>query len=322
MWGAANTSHVRTQSTYQAAFDTWSKSKPWRNATGEHDYRPISQDSRKRKHMSVRKRDDGAIAFRLYSTDCVIFHPNGEIEFEPYTSVTTNAFVNAILPHGIRVSYNDHHNIVHISRGYWHEERKSVVYDIKGGARFKKLGEVEASELGYDYELSSGDDTIEPFEKFSIDGKVAFKARRESGFEGFRDFMMVAGKMGYDPTAAEPLPKLEDERNSYGRLDFHKSQQCLAAMKEPEMYRALGRTLYETLDYNLKQDRVSHAFGNHQREQASHQQRLVNGVIDAARELVYKNTPDLIVTEEFRSLDHYKKVDAIKKSASKYRFFT
>ncbi len=51
----------------------------------------------------VRKDDDGAIAFTLYHTDVVLWHPDNSFEIDNYGTVTTSGFAHRFLPAGMHL---------------------------------------------------------------------------------------------------------------------------------------------------------------------------------------------------------------------------
>lgn len=52
-----------------------------------------------------RDEKDGAIAFRLYDTDVVTWHPDGSVEIENYGTVTTSGFASRFLPRGFHLHH-------------------------------------------------------------------------------------------------------------------------------------------------------------------------------------------------------------------------
>jgi hypothetical protein len=70
--------------------------KPWRN--GGEDF-PFPE--KRVRQYGVRKLNDGSIAFRLHSTDVVTWHPDNSLTLEVYTSQSTQAFANCLLPYGV-----------------------------------------------------------------------------------------------------------------------------------------------------------------------------------------------------------------------------
>ena len=72
--------------------------KPWRN--GGEDF-PFPE--KRVRQYGVRKLADGSVAFRLHSTDVVTWHPDNSITLEVYTSQSTQAFANCLLPSPVSV---------------------------------------------------------------------------------------------------------------------------------------------------------------------------------------------------------------------------
>jgi len=96
---------------------------------------------RKFNYMSIHRcfASDG-IACRLYRTDCVTFYPDGEIGIEPFSSKTTNDFVNTILrDHNIVADFNKEVYSLFWLRG-WNDltgQSEWRGYDIGRDFRFK-----------------------------------------------------------------------------------------------------------------------------------------------------------------------------------------
>lgn len=53
----------------------------------------------------VRERADNAIAFTLYSTDVVTWHPDNSVEIDNYGTVTTSRFAERFLPAGVHLHH-------------------------------------------------------------------------------------------------------------------------------------------------------------------------------------------------------------------------
>lgn len=82
--------------TYQQARKHFNSVKPWRNRTD----RPIAG----RRHNAKRMRmlDDGTIVYQHWAKDILLFHPNGNITVNGYSSCTTTSLLNFLLPRGVR----------------------------------------------------------------------------------------------------------------------------------------------------------------------------------------------------------------------------
>lgn len=79
--------------------------KPWRSKYNYNNERPIGTRSVKtcggRFNKAMRKLEDGSIAFRLFDTDCVIWHPDGTLTIQGHPTVSTSAFISYLTPMGI-----------------------------------------------------------------------------------------------------------------------------------------------------------------------------------------------------------------------------
>lgn len=104
---SCNTAGFPRIHSYDAARKHFDSVKPWQskyNRGGEE--RPIGQRAVKHNddyqfNKAMRELGDGSIAFRLFNTDCVIWHPNGELTVHGYASMSTTAFVNSLTPGGV-----------------------------------------------------------------------------------------------------------------------------------------------------------------------------------------------------------------------------
>lgn len=52
----------------------------------------------------VRQCDDGSVAFQLYSTDVVVWHPDNSVEIDNYGTTTTSSFAARFLPNSIALN--------------------------------------------------------------------------------------------------------------------------------------------------------------------------------------------------------------------------
>jgi hypothetical protein len=98
------------KATYAEVSDYFDTVKPWRSKYNPNgDERPIGiravhHDDGQQFNKAMRKLSDGSIAFRLFNTDCVVWHPNGELTIHGWPSVSTNAFISGLTPSGISQS--------------------------------------------------------------------------------------------------------------------------------------------------------------------------------------------------------------------------
>ncbi len=95
---------------YAAALAHFDSVKPWRskyNPDGEE--RPIGdravKNTGRQFNRAMRKLEDGSIAFRLFDTDVVVYHPDETITIQGYATMSTSGFIDALAPAGIQHSY-------------------------------------------------------------------------------------------------------------------------------------------------------------------------------------------------------------------------
>lgn len=88
--------------TYADALAYFERAKPWRGETDITDERPM--EHRRHRNYGVRN-NAGVIRFRMYNTDVVSYFPDGTIEFDVYSSLTTDSFANALLGLSIRTHF-------------------------------------------------------------------------------------------------------------------------------------------------------------------------------------------------------------------------
>lgn len=62
------------------------------------------------KVASIYERSDGAIAFRLYQTDVVVWFPDDSVEVDNYGTPTTSGFAKRFLPDGIHLHFPSNRN--------------------------------------------------------------------------------------------------------------------------------------------------------------------------------------------------------------------
>lgn len=89
-------------------------------------------------HMNIRRYGSHAIACRLYSTDCVTFYDDGEIGIQPWSSKTTNDFVNAILrDHNVQADFDKSKHSLFWMRCWNGEDSEWRAYSIGRDFRFR-----------------------------------------------------------------------------------------------------------------------------------------------------------------------------------------
>lgn len=114
---------------YAAIREHYDSVKPWDSKYNPDFERPIGQRACKlndrnhhhatRFNKAMRMLRDGSIAFRLYDTDCVVYHPDDSLTVHGYASVSTNDFIRALVPEGIS----------HSCRHEWYNGRRGAAFD-------------------------------------------------------------------------------------------------------------------------------------------------------------------------------------------------
>lgn len=177
------------------AHQHFEKMKPWRNGHPEwhlRDARPIGNgDSiRKKKHLSIRRNEDGDYALRYHNTDVVIYHEDGSLSLNPYASVSTSALVNKLLPNNIHVDYRSgrYHSDecivwcpLEYNQDWWSGSQHG--YRIDGKTRFARNAE------GWFEPLSPTED----IEVMQLDLKATAAVRKQyPGLVDFGHWIMAA----------------------------------------------------------------------------------------------------------------------------------
>lgn len=138
---SCNTLDFPSISSFEKAKAHFNKVKPWRGDTE----RPIGVRSHKNKGM--RELHDGSIAFRLYHTDCVIWHPDGTLTVEGYASMSTTSFIGSLVPDGVshaKGRKNWDEPVLHLQTPTDRPQRDWPRY---GDPRYSELTEVYYAEL-------------------------------------------------------------------------------------------------------------------------------------------------------------------------------
>ena len=98
-----NVRDVPSVGDYATAARVWRDARPWRELKGDHDPRPLDTgpNGRRKRHMTVRMRPDGAVAFALYDTDLVVYHLDGSLDLTAHAAQSSQRFVYGVGPRGI-----------------------------------------------------------------------------------------------------------------------------------------------------------------------------------------------------------------------------
>jgi hypothetical protein len=143
---------------------------PWRN--GGEDY-PFPE--KRARQYGVRKTSgEGSIVFRLHSTDVVTWHPDNSITIEVYTSHSTAAFADCLLPSGIHTGGG-------MTRLVVGDGSTRKVYPIAGTVR-----------IAPDHETI---DTPVVWEKRRVDRKVAKAVLAQTNYVEYREWWQLMTAM-------------------------------------------------------------------------------------------------------------------------------
>ena len=174
-----------TVSSYIAALSKWESIKPIRGRKDQNT-RPLYR--RTNDTTTIRKLDNGSIAFRLHSTDVVTFNVDGTMDLEPYSSVSTCAFVRAVL---------GYHNSIH---AHWSDRDHNLPNHV-----------TQVEERYYHtptFATLSKDDTTnkwtllagnEPFDVVTLDRQLTKEALKDTGYNDFKLWLATQIRLGLDP---------------------------------------------------------------------------------------------------------------------------
>jgi hypothetical protein len=165
-------------SSFEDAQAHWDRTKPWRGES-QGAPRPIGSRATNQRHKNMRVLPDGSIAYCLHATDCVTWHPDGDVTVQGYASISTTAFVNHLVPSGVSHGQGPKHDwepiltlrggVEPYGRGWW------------GSGRVIQCS--KPVRLHYNAETSCWEpvdmDALEPFMVPRIDRKAARAVSRE-----------------------------------------------------------------------------------------------------------------------------------------------
>lgn len=134
---------------YADALKKWNNTKPWRGYSDDHP-RPLDRN-RAKKHMTIYLDPASEdIRLHLHSTDVVIYHKDGSITLNPYTSVSTDKFANDLLPHDLLTHFNHSEFYIVTCGTRWGTDSKhysipsSGMRFIKGACEWLPMGQCGA----------------------------------------------------------------------------------------------------------------------------------------------------------------------------------
>ena len=171
-------------SSYTSALQKWESIKPVRGRQDQNT-RPLCRTN---DTTTIRKLDNGSIAFRLHSTDVVTFNVDGTVDLRPYASVSTCAFVRAIL---------GYHNHIH---AHWSDRDHSLpnhVTQVEGRyyhtPSFATLSKDDSTNK---WSLLAGS---EPFDIVTLDRQLTKEALADTGYNQFKLWLTTQIRLGLDP---------------------------------------------------------------------------------------------------------------------------
>ena len=168
---------------YGKALSKWEGTKPIRGRKDQNT-RPLYRRTDDTK--TIRKLNNGSIAFRLHSTDVVTFNKDGTLDLEPYSSVSTCAFVRAVL---------GYHNHIH---AHWSDRDHSLPNHVTqvDSHYYHTPSFATLSKVDNKWSLLAGS---EPFEVTTLDKKLTKAALEETGYNQFKVWLTTQIRLGLDP---------------------------------------------------------------------------------------------------------------------------
>lgn len=172
-------------SSYTSALRKWEGITPVRGRSDQNS-RPLYRRSDDSK--TVRQLGNGSIAFRLHSTDVVTFHEGGAVDLKPYSSVTTCAFVRAVL---------GYHNHIH---AHWSDRDSSLPNHVTqvGGLYYHtpSFASLYKDPDTGKWSMMAGN---EPFEVTTLDKTLTKEALKDTGYNDFKLWLNTQIRLGLDP---------------------------------------------------------------------------------------------------------------------------
>ena len=120
---------------YESASQAWARIKPWRGES-EHAERTLDPYRRSR-NWTIRRLHDGTIACKLYQTDVVTYHPNGEVTIVPYGLQSTDQFMRQVGPAHLSGHFNANPSVFLVSVHDTHDWHKRLAYRATQATTFR-----------------------------------------------------------------------------------------------------------------------------------------------------------------------------------------
>lgn len=205
MWHISTTDIPGIHS-YARALYHYDRTAPWR---GDADKITRPLGNRRARYMTFRKLADGSIAFRLYATDVVTWHPDNSVTINPYSTASTNAFATRLLPSGMWANFP-----CLVMRSPASDQ---LVYQIGAGTKLVE------GERGWEIATPG---TIIRWRDYRVDTGKAQRMLREVGYNAFVAWAKTRHALGVEDKDQEYLP--------YG-------MDVVRALENREMWPALAR---------------------------------------------------------------------------------
>ena len=172
-------------SSYASALRKWESITPVRGRQDQNT-RPLYR--RTNDTTTIRQLNNGSIAFRLHSTDVVTFNVDGTLDLEPYSSVSTCAFVRAVL---------GYHNSIH---AHWSDRDHNLpnhVTQVEGRYyHTPTFASLVKDDTTNKWSLLAGS---EPFDMVTLDRQLTKEALKDTGYNDFKLWLATQIRLGLDP---------------------------------------------------------------------------------------------------------------------------
>lgn len=148
----------------------------------------------KHKHMNIRKDSAGDIHVRLYDLDIITYHPDDTLTLRAYSSQSTEAVANAVLPLGIICIYASQHGLyVRLD----HSEESVRYYCMNGSrCRLRRIGRSHQQHVLLDekhavhfYEIIDG---LGPVKRLTLDRSKTGAILKKTSYAGFAAWLRAA----------------------------------------------------------------------------------------------------------------------------------
>lgn len=247
-----NLDDVPSLRNYAAALSRWEGTKPWR---GDRDTNVRSLRNPRKRGSSIRKLNDGSIACRLYSTDVVIYHPNGEITITPWSSRTTSIFASRLTSsiEGLCVDMNALDRSWLTLRGGDGGD-DFITYQIHSEARIRPLE-------GNRWTLLDPRTCTSPLTRYTVDRKKANAALKDVNYKDFEVWLyaLEAHNAPIEVTRARttsPMALMNRESWEHVRATYLTRDHTREALERirKDIYKAAGCIVKEDVPF-LRSDR-------------------------------------------------------------------